>query len=246
MPDGYAPRSNRRRLRRVRLRSPEHAIRKVRRQASAPGRKLRSSRSERSRFDGRATRFRTIHAPTTSKIRMSKRPKPVTPLRMAGAQRISTRMAQDKRNRNQRIESWRRKAVEPGPEPVEPRGVAMRMVGVRGFEPPTPASRTQYSTRLSYTPDRPEARGKQQPDALKEMQPHTSTTSRPSDLAGPCSENRFSSCVRLQTSVNCTRESLYVELGKRDNASSASDDSACARRRASASASVARIASITA
>ena len=28
-----------------------------------------------------------------------------------------------------------------------------RMVGVRGFEPPTPASRTQYSTRLSYTPN---------------------------------------------------------------------------------------------
>ena len=27
-----------------------------------------------------------------------------------------------------------------------------KMVGVRGFEPPTPASRTQYSTRLSYTP----------------------------------------------------------------------------------------------
>jgi hypothetical protein len=26
------------------------------------------------------------------------------------------------------------------------------LVGVRGFEPPTPASRTQYSTRLSYTP----------------------------------------------------------------------------------------------
>ena len=26
------------------------------------------------------------------------------------------------------------------------------MVGVRGFEPPTPASRTQYSTRLSYAP----------------------------------------------------------------------------------------------
>src|SRR3982750_1367499 len=25
------------------------------------------------------------------------------------------------------------------------------VVGVRGFEPPTPASRTQYSTRLSYT-----------------------------------------------------------------------------------------------
>ena len=27
------------------------------------------------------------------------------------------------------------------------------LVGVRGFEPPTPASRTQYSTRLSYTPN---------------------------------------------------------------------------------------------
>ena len=27
-----------------------------------------------------------------------------------------------------------------------------KLVGVRGFEPPTPASRTQYSTRLSYTP----------------------------------------------------------------------------------------------
>ena len=29
---------------------------------------------------------------------------------------------------------------------------AERMVGVTGFEPATPASRTQYSTRLSYTP----------------------------------------------------------------------------------------------
>ena len=26
------------------------------------------------------------------------------------------------------------------------------MVGVRGFEPPTPASRRQCSTKLSYTP----------------------------------------------------------------------------------------------
>jgi hypothetical protein len=26
------------------------------------------------------------------------------------------------------------------------------LVGVRGFEPPAPASRTQCSTRLSYTP----------------------------------------------------------------------------------------------
>ncbi len=28
----------------------------------------------------------------------------------------------------------------------------LNMVGVRGFEPPAPASRRQYSTRLSYTP----------------------------------------------------------------------------------------------
>ena len=28
----------------------------------------------------------------------------------------------------------------------------VRLVGARGFEPPTPASRTQYSTRLSYAP----------------------------------------------------------------------------------------------
>ena len=29
-----------------------------------------------------------------------------------------------------------------------------KMVGKRGFEPPAPASRTQYSTRLSYFPIR--------------------------------------------------------------------------------------------
>ena len=39
---------------------------------------------------------------------------------------------------------------------IEPRRRPYRMdphlVGVRGFEPPAPASRTQCSTRLSYTP----------------------------------------------------------------------------------------------
>ena len=30
--------------------------------------------------------------------------------------------------------------------------VRPELVGVRGFEPPAPASRTQCSTRLSYTP----------------------------------------------------------------------------------------------
>lgn len=33
-----------------------------------------------------------------------------------------------------------------------PVGTQSRMVGVRGFEPPTPASRRRCSTRLSYTP----------------------------------------------------------------------------------------------
>ena len=37
----------------------------------------------------------------------------------------------------------------------------MKLVGVTGFEPATPASRTQCSTRLSYTPTRCEKwRGK--------------------------------------------------------------------------------------
>src|SRR6266568_3935324 len=33
-------------------------------------------------------------------------------------------------------------------------GLDRKLVGVTGFEPATPASRTQYSTRLSYTPNR--------------------------------------------------------------------------------------------
>ncbi len=31
----------------------------------------------------------------------------------------------------------------------------LNLVGVRGFEPPAPASRRQCSTRLSYTPTKP-------------------------------------------------------------------------------------------
>lgn len=38
--------------------------------------------------------------------------------------------------------------VSGTPPKFRPHGV----VGARGFEPPTPASRTQYSTRLSYAP----------------------------------------------------------------------------------------------
>ena len=36
-----------------------------------------------------------------------------------------------------------------------PPGGTIELVGVRGFEPPAPASRTQCSTRLSYTPADP-------------------------------------------------------------------------------------------
>ncbi len=32
---------------------------------------------------------------------------------------------------------------------------SINLVGVRGFEPPAPASRRQCSTRLSYTPTKP-------------------------------------------------------------------------------------------
>ena len=38
-------------------------------------------------------------------------------------------------------------------------GIRKILVGVRGFEPPTPASRTQYSTRLSYTPNGTNTKG---------------------------------------------------------------------------------------
>ena len=36
---------------------------------------------------------------------------------------------------------------------------SQRMVGVRGFEPPTPRSQSEYSARLSYTPITEELRG---------------------------------------------------------------------------------------
>src|SRR5215472_11519397 len=39
--------------------------------------------------------------------------------------------------------------------PVARAAAAAGVVGVRGFEPPAPASRTQCSTRLSYTPAEP-------------------------------------------------------------------------------------------
>ena len=38
------------------------------------------------------------------------------------------------------------------PIPQATRNPLKSLVGVRGFEPPAPASRTQCSTRLSYTP----------------------------------------------------------------------------------------------
>jgi hypothetical protein len=47
--------------------------------------------------------------------------------------------------------SWGDSGIIPS---VSVRTGAVRwLVGVTGFEPATPASRTQYSTRLSYTPN---------------------------------------------------------------------------------------------
>src|SRR5882672_2966725 len=49
----------------------------------------------------------------------------------------------------------RRKSIIPGDRKrTAPSLQQNELVGVTGFEPATPASRTQYSTRLSYTPNR--------------------------------------------------------------------------------------------
>ena len=40
----------------------------------------------------------------------------------------------------------------PRPKLIQAVDHEVKMVGVRGFEPPAPASRRQCSTRLSYTP----------------------------------------------------------------------------------------------
>ncbi len=67
---------------------------------------------------------------------------------------------QDRRGAEGICDTGYRKTPEPGkPGRLKRPGQHPEMVvGVRGFEPPTPASRTQYSTRLSYTPnlDRPQ------------------------------------------------------------------------------------------
>lgn len=41
---------------------------------------------------------------------------------------------------------------KPPPPMGEGAGFFTFLVGVRGFEPPTAPSRTEYSTKLSYTP----------------------------------------------------------------------------------------------
>src|SRR5207249_1084581 len=56
-----------------------------------------------------------------------------------------------------------------------------RLVGVTGFEPATPASRTQYSTRLSYTPNRTGANA--QEGALRELSSNHARPRRPTILA---------------------------------------------------------------
>ena len=55
------------------------------------------------------------------------------------------------------------------------------LVGVRGFEPPTPASRTQYSTRLSYTPTGPVARRSPAREESGRAEPVVSVVARDSE-----------------------------------------------------------------
>ena len=50
-----------------------------------------------------------------------------------------------------RHDERRRRSCGPG---MERRRIGRELVGVRGFEPPAPASRKRCSTRLSYTPAR--------------------------------------------------------------------------------------------
>ena len=67
-------------------------------------------------------------------------------------------------------------------------GLRKIVVGVRGFEPPTPASRTQYSTRLSYTPNDTNKKG--------------------------TSDVPFRQCVRVTANdANCIKESRYCVGG---------------------------------
>jgi hypothetical protein len=76
-----------------------------------------------------------------------------------------------------------------------PAGIQKLVVGVRGFEPPTPASRTQYSTRLSYTPN--------------------STASNPQiqTTRARCT-CPFGQCVRVTANdANCSKESRYCVGG---------------------------------
>ncbi len=47
---------------------------------------------------------------------------------------------------------WRAQAARPRGGNGQDRALCSRMVGVRGFEPPTPSSRTRCATRLRYTP----------------------------------------------------------------------------------------------
>src|SRR6266702_8287705 len=60
-------------------------------------------------------------------------------------------------------------------------GLGGKLVGVTGFEPATPASRTQYSTRLSYTPNRTGANA--QEGALRELSSNHARPRRPTILA---------------------------------------------------------------
>ena len=108
-----------------------------------------------------------------------------------------------------------RKGNFPPARPRRPRSrLRKEVVGVRGFEPPTPASRTQYSTRLSYTPTMQRAARSSRPPLPYCDAPHSSQRSRP-----------------IAKSVKSSKESLNADGGNRCAAAAARSDSSRARLR---------------
>ena len=70
----------------------------------------------------------------------------------AAAQSAHRSLGQAQKNRQRRFVKDRLRGGWSSRRAIQRPTTARSLVGVRGFEPPTPASRTQYSTRLSYTP----------------------------------------------------------------------------------------------
>ncbi len=96
----------------------------------------------------------------------------------------------------------------------------MGLVGVRGFEPPAPASRRQYSTRLSYTPN---ARNDTQSNDATKGQSHCAfSLSGGATAAISAYERRFiessailiSACLKGD-SCTCANEAIAASAASR-------------------------------